>query len=434
MRIALFEAFEDRKTGRVFNPLGLGYLTSYLMRKIPEAEVSIFQDLEEGISWEPDLAGISCMSPTFPAAREMASVIKAKTGIPLILGGPHISALPRTLPEEFSAGVLGEGEETFGEIVSLLDRGQKMIPETLEKIPGLVFRDGEKPVLSPPRPLIEPLDSIPHPWRLWKGFDPNTTWIFTSRGCPYSCRFCFSSHYWKKCRFFSPGYVAEEIRLLVERHGLLFLVVMDDLFAIDPRRLTDIRYEMQGLPPLNLVATIRAELATEELCLILRSMGVAYVQLGLESGSDRVLKYLKGDSASVSGNQLALDLCRKHDISAVASFIIGSPGETPEDLEATCRFIEENLASGKLKSFTFGPLVPFPGTPLWDEAVSRGLIDLENLDWTALDIDLRTFDLSRYMLLDEALTLREFEIFFNRLQELSREIFKRPAAEKERNE
>jgi len=424
MKIALFEAFDERKEGRVFNPLGLGYLASYLIRELSGVEVAIFRTIEEGIAWKPDLAGISCMSPTFPAARTMAITLKAETGIPLVLGGPHISALPETLPEEFAAGVMGEGEETFREIVSLMLMGKGLFPENLEKISGLVFRDGENLGISLPRPLIEPLDRLPRPWRHWRGFDPNTAWIFTSRGCPYSCRFCFSSHYWRKCRFFSPEYVVEEIRSLLEQHHLPFLTIMDDLFAVDAKRLDAIREKMQGLPSISLVVTLRAELVTDELCRSLRSMGVTYIQLGLESGSDPVLKYLKGSTASVSQNQRALDLCREQNLLPIGSFIMGSPGETPEDLEKTYSFIEENLASGKLKSFTFGPLVPFPGTPLWEEACTRGLIVPEKLDWTTLDIDLRTFDLSRYTLLAETLTRREFEAAFHRFQTLSRQALK----------
>ncbi len=91
--------------------------------------------------------------------------------------------------------------------------------------------------------------------------------------------------------------------------------------------------------------------------------------------------------------------------------------EEDEDLEKTFEFIERNTKSGKLMSFTFGPLVAFPGTAVWEDARARGLVDEHNIDWRKLDIDLRYFDLEGYTLLSP-LPRQRFGYWFDRFHDL----------------
>jgi len=211
------------------------------------------------------------------------------------------------------------------------------------------------------------------------------------------------------------------MRDVVEKYGFRYLCFMDDLFAFDVRRLEEIRDLVRHLLPLEITATVRADLATERSARILAEMGVKYAHVGLESGSEPVLQYLKSGTITVDRNRRALEILHKHGIRAIGSFIIGAPLETEEDLEATYRFIRENLASGCLSSFTFGPLVPFPGTAIWQDARRRGLIDEKNIDWTSLDIDIRFFDIDKYVLLAEKVSPERFRYWFSKFFDLYRE-------------
>jgi radical SAM superfamily enzyme YgiQ (UPF0313 family) len=110
-------------------------------------------------------------------------------------------------------------------------------------------------------------------------------------------------------------------------------------------------------------------------------MGVNSVGMGLESGNERTLKYLKGGNVTVADNLNAIKILHKHGIAANASFIIGSPDETREEILDTLHFIK---TSGLDFVDTF-VLIPFPGTPVWEYAKSTGAAS-DDMDWSRLDI------------------------------------------------
>ncbi len=419
LRLALLEACDPARTDRVFMPVGLAYLAAWTEKHLPGVEVRLFRDLPAALDWQPDLVGVSAVTPNFPEAAAMAARVRQHLDIPVVLGGPHITGLPRSLPDDFAAGVLGEGEQTFQDLVGLLIRSGRLAPEDLAGVAGLVFHGPQGPVLTARRPLVEPLDRIPFPKRDWPGVDQGPMWSFTSRGCPYRCRFCSTAEFWESYRMHSARYVVDELNMLIERFDIHFHVVMDDLFAANLKRLAEISelVESDLCRPLQLTASLRADLVTPEMCRLLRRIGVGFCQLGLESGSDRVLSWLKRRTTTAATNQAALDLLTEHGIRAIGSFIIGAPMEDEEDLARTYDFVRRNLRSGRMMAFSFGPLVAFPGTEVWQEAQARGLVDERNLDWRSLDIDLRHFDLERYTLLGP-LSRPRFGEWFQRFHDL----------------
>lgn len=419
LRVALLEAWDPSRPHRVFMPMGLAYVGAWLERHGPPCEVQVVQDLEAALALEPDLVGISAVSPSFPQATAMATEIRRHRDVPVVLGGPHITGLPQSLPEIFAAGVLGEGEETFQEVADLLHRTGRLAPADLAGLAGLVHHAPDGPVLTRPRPFLKPLDRIPFPKRDWPGIELMPKWSFSSRGCPYRCRFCSTAEFWESYRMHSARYVVDELNMLLDRFDTQFHLFMDDLFAVNLKRLREIADLMKTdlRRPLDLTATIRADLVSEEMCRLLAEVGVAYCHLGLESGSDRVLSYLKKESTTAARNQAALDMLHEHGIRSIGSFILGAPMEEEEDLQATWDFIQRNARSGKLLSFTFGPLVAFPGTAVWEDARARGLVDERTVDWRSLDIDLRYFDLDQYLLLSP-LSRSRFGEWFRRFHDL----------------
>lgn len=419
LRIALLEAHDPARPDRLFMPMGIAYIAAYVEREAG-VEARVFRTLDEAMAFAPDLVGISSVTPNFPFATTLAETIRAERDIPVVLGGPHITGLPSSLPDAFAAGVLGEGEESFREIVVALTRDGRLTGESLAQTRGLVFHDGTDRRVTGPRAFIRPLDGIPFPKRDWSGIVPNTLWSFSSRGCPYRCRFCSTAEFWESYRVHSARYVIDELNHIIDTFDCRYHTLMDDLFAVNQKRLSEIvalaRTELKR--PLSLTATIRADLVTETMCGLLREIGVQFVHLGLESASDRVLSYLKKETTTAAVNQAALDVLAHHGIRAVGSFIIGAPNEDDEDIARTYDFIDGNVRDGKLMSFTFGPLVPFPGTAVWERAKERGLVRDVDMDWAALDIDIRYFEPARYLLLNERMTRERFTYWFHRFNEL----------------
>ncbi|MDP2726369.1 MAG: cobalamin-dependent protein, partial [Dehalococcoidia bacterium] len=225
MRVGLQQVIDDRsQVERRYPPLGLSYIASYLGKYGGLNDVVFRRDYQELIAETPDMVGISAVTHNFPRAVHSAQEIKKALKVPVIVGGPHISALPHSLPSCFDVGVLGEGEETFLEICRQYEAQGRLEPETLSHTPGIVFHGDGGTVVTPPRPLIEPLDRIPFPRRdlfqePWDSSFHQDMHMLTSRGCPYKCVFCFSTQYWGRIRFFSPKYVVEEIKELVENWG-----------------------------------------------------------------------------------------------------------------------------------------------------------------------------------------------------------------------
>lgn len=424
MRIALIEASDPERPSQVYMPMGLAYLKSWLERQ-GQHQVLLARSVRDALAFHPKVIGISAVSPNFPYARELARSIRQQSDIPLILGGPHISSSPHTLPPEFLAGVLGEGEVTCSELLALLETISTPQTSELAKINGIAYHqketDSSAPVakvcLTSPRAMIERIDDIPFPDRSWA--DPNVPlWSFSSRGCPFHCTFCSTARFWSQYRLHSPAYVAKELRqILLSRRPSLH-IFMDDLFAANLERLRQLKANFATELPYSvpLSVTVRADLVTEAICQALADLNVHFCHLGIESASDRVLSYLKAQTTTVEINQRALDLLQKYKLAAVGSFIIGAPNEEDEDIAATWKFISSNLETGKLKSFSFGPLVAFPGTKVWEYGCEKGIIDPEHIDWRSLDIDLRAFNLEQYTLFSP-LERQRFGYWFNRFHE-----------------
>ena len=376
--------FDPERT-RMFEPLCFAYISAYLNTYSTGVEVIERNTVDELLNDRPDIVGISASTENFDLAVEAAERIREALGVPVIVGGVHISALPYTLPPVFSAGVIGEGEETVAEIMRLFSREGALDERGLGGIRGIVFHGGEGQILrTPPRPVISPLDRVPIPHRrVNASASASEHYVLTSRGCPFRCSFCSCWKHWEGYRILSAERVVREIEVLKEEFGCDHIAVFDDLFIIDKPRLREIARLMaeRGLiGEVSFRCQVRANLAERELFELLRSIGVSRVLYGAESCAPRVLRYLKGPGITPEDNQRILDLAEESGIKAEASFIRCAPIETEDELERTHSFILRNLANGKLSGFLLGDLAPYPGTEVWKYAKKRGLVS-DYMDW-----------------------------------------------------
>lgn len=348
---------EHRPIHTRYYPLAFGYLVNFCETYLPDKPFKYLyaENLKRGVlkSFKPDVVAMTCITENYNLAISHANTVKNyNENVKVLIGGVHITALPNTLSRNMDFGVLGEGEQTF---LELLHNDF----EPSRYIKGLVYWKNGKLYKTQRRSLIEPLDLIPHPKRDIFLKENRKHYIFTSRGCPYRCIFCFSSRFWKKLRFHTPKYVAEEIRQIKHKFFIDFLHVYDDTFILDIERVREIA---DLVKPLNLTYSIsaRANLINDEIAKILKSMQVIAVGIGFESNSSKVLAYLrKGNTPE--DNQRAVDILRKHKIKVFGSFIRDTPVETKQDLKETSDFIKRN----KLTSTTYR-LMRYPATPIYD--------------------------------------------------------------------
>ena len=367
--VNVVDEFRKRKIEREFPSLGTAYLASYLR------EYGDFNDIEildagqtfDASKYGADIVGISSVTQNFNIVKEIAE--KAKRGSnPLVLvGGHHITALPNNLTDDMHIAVLGEGEQTTLEIVQAYES------KTLDK--QCCVRTSK---------LIRPLDKIPFPARDLMKLNPNIINMFTSRGCPYKCVFCSSTFFWKTVRFFSASYVVDEISSLIKKYKPNRINFSDDLFIADKTRLQKISHIIQNEKihrEVEFHCTARANLINNEVASLLKAMNVRTIRMGLESGSNRILQYLKGKAVTVEQNEKAINILKKRGLTVSATFIIGSPTETREEIMQTYKFIQRtNLDGGDTYV-----LVPYPGTKVWEYGEKKGMLN-DFMAWADFEI------------------------------------------------
>lgn len=423
MKLALVNL--DRKS---FDPpFGLAYIASYL-RKYGGFNDIIIVDKEEPMKkldrFMPDIVAVTSMSYEFHEANRFAGRIKERfgKGIPIIIGGQHISFLPNHLKySNFDIGVMGEGEQTMLELMQLYEKKREFLPEDLIKIDGIVFGDN---YITGKRRMIQNLDAIPFPARdllNMKGYYlfPRRSMnigkfgiyahIFTSRGCPYKCTYCAGSKLWETTRFHSAEYVVSEIEELDKNYKIDGIIIWDDLFIANRERVRKISelIKEKGLDRLEFSVIGRANLIDDEMCGYLKNMNVKSITFGLESGSEKVLKQIKKNTVTVEQNRKAVEMCKKYGFRTEGCFIIGCPDETEEDIMQTKELIEnKNIDIGFLFQMT-----PLPGTEVWEYAKQKGFVS----DDFSFDISKTKLGLKDNMLLTDKITNERFKELFQLL-------------------
>jgi len=393
MRILLVGPRSTVWSSRKHIPLGLGYLAAVLEGAGHEVEI-----YDAVVETEPldrlldggkfDLAGITAVTPLIYEAWEVAAQAKGR-GTVTVLGGPHPTLLPDESLErpEVDIVVRGEGEETIVELAQALEEGSD-----LEGVLGISFKKGTI-VHNLSRPLSEDLDSLPFPAHhlfkierytnlqpLTDGLDPNARayTIVTSRGCPYGCIFCSKAITGRTWRPRSPENVVAEWRWLVKDLGATEIGITDDVMTLDAKRAKRICRLLveEGLNhiPWITVHGIRVDDVDEELLRLMKEAGCKRVGFGVESGSQRVLDYMK-KGQTIEEVRRTFRWSKKAGLETMGFFIFGMPTETEETMEATIRLaleLDPDLAN-------FMIAAPYPGTELYEIILHEG--NLFSRDW-----------------------------------------------------
>ncbi len=346
-------------------------------------QVRIYAESLSEVDWNDvlssDLVGISTTTSTVVRAYRYAQRVR-DAGIPVVMGGPHVTFLAKEAMDFCDYVVRNEGEETLAELVDCLQgRGEP------ESILGLTYRASNGQIIhNPARPLLTTLTDLPWPdMSLVVGGDKvKPTPILASRGCPFGCEFCsVVLMFGRKVRTIEPAEVVKQIKRLKPRK----LFFYDDNFLISKRRGKELLALMarEGAA-VEFFAQIRVDSVCKdgkidkELLDLLWNAGCRIVYLGLESVNPATLKEYHKES-SIDDMAGGLEALANRGIKTHGMFVFGADSDTQESLYKTADF----AADHGLNSVQFLALTPLPGTRQTAQFEAEGRIFTKN--WSLYD-------------------------------------------------
>jgi radical SAM superfamily enzyme YgiQ (UPF0313 family) len=343
---------------------------------------------------EPKLVGFSCHDLAVGGIKRLASAIKANGPTPLVaVGGPTPTGAPDIFDDCLAIDYLlaGEGEATLLELAQALrDNGYRKLASgrATQAIAGLYWHNGRKFVPTPARPPLSDLDALPpafpdYYWLDYEGGrivkDVQLNGVSTSRGCVRACRFCGAKTIWPgPVRYRSVARVIEEVADLRKRHGYDFqhFSILDDDFLARPERVFDFCRSLKGLEgdyKFRCYGRVN-NLQDEEIIETLFQAGCQEIWVGVESGSQKVLKAL-GKGISVAQIKRLDRLFHNYDFPWLAFVILGTPPEEEEDFQATLNMLKEGRFPF-IQPFAFQP---YTGTDLFRELREEGYLGYDDI-------------------------------------------------------
>ena len=385
MRIVFVEVDTER-TWSVAS-IGPGFVGAYLREH--GHDVSLYRAaaatpddavVDALIELAPDLVGMSLTTRQWLRGRDISARLRARSSIPLIAGGLHPTFSPGSVLASpgFDYVCLGEGEEAMLELVRALESGAE--PSGIDNI---WIAGGERPTLRPP---VADLDALPFVARDLLDEHRGVVHMATQRGCPFPCTYCAARIYnqlYKPIADYgrrrSHDDVIAELAGLADRGALAYAIFLDDTFTIHHPWVREFcaRYREEVGAPFSLHA--RVETVNEAMLHMLAEAGCNQITYGVESGSERIRREVMRRPVK---NQRFIDVfrwTREAGIAVTANYMLGLPGETPEDLEMTVALAEE------LEVLDFGYFVfyPYPGTHLFTVCRERGYLPENYLELPA---------------------------------------------------
>lgn len=398
MKVALIAPPARSNSSRI--PFSLLYLASYLEKvdkenvetKIVDIKTGMYKKItkedkeklmdeiiDEVISFNPSVVGLTCLVTEVNEVLEIAKSIKEKLNAFVVVGGIHPTLYPQDIlfegtPVDFV--VIGEGEKTFSELINAIKDNKPT-----KEIKGLAWFD-KKLVKTECRELMEDIDAL-HPLPYHKvdmnyytkvdqskiRFLPVSSLnVFTTRGCPFNCAFCVASNLWKDSdhkkilRMRSTENVIDELRTLIEKYNIDGIYFLDETFTIDMKRIEKLCDEIIA-NKLKFVwaCETRVNLVSEELLRKMKMAGCIQIDFGIESGSQERLNEMR-KGITIEQVEKAFEMCHKVGIRPFGCFMFNLPNETIDDVKKSFNLIK------KIKAcfYNFAITTPFPGTDIYE--------------------------------------------------------------------
>lgn len=372
--------YGDEESKPLYPHVGIAYLTAILKKKgylvsiydqsIDKDLTILYRNIDE---FKPDLIGTTGYSYAYSYLEKLIKNIKDYTSTPLIVGGPHVSAVKKKILISTKADFAMTSEaDTFFPL--FLRQFFKKTPN-YEKIPNLIWRKNSTIIQNKTGNYILNLDDLPFPdfyafkFDLYPCFSEKKIPIITSRGCPYACSYCSVRLSMGQCfRPRSAQNVFEEISYWHSK-GFTKFDINDDCFTLDLKRaekICDLIISHKLKLQLQLYNGIRVDRVNHKLLSKLKMAGCIFIAYGCESGSQKVIDSI-GKKIKLAQVRKAVKLSNIVGIKNAVNFIIGHPNETFQDAKKTIKFAK----SLETNYVNFYNLVPYPGTPAYHWAIKN---------------------------------------------------------------
>lgn len=373
-------------------PLGPAYIAAVLEQKGFSAEIycmdvwhhtnkQLAEKLEEN---EYDLIGVGYMAARFTeTVVDLCEVVnRHKKNAWFVLGGPGPSPIPEYSLLKTQADIVTTGEAEYT-IVDLM-KCKLSSEQDLSSIRGIAYRVGDKVIVNPRRKPPRNLDDLPFPaWHLFPmdiyintfkapGMEENDKMLslITSRGCINRCNFCYRME--KGIRIRSLQNVIAEMKAARDRYGITYFFILDELFVISERRVLEfVRLLEENDLDVKFTVEARVDIFNELIARSLRDAGCAYVNIGFESSSQRILDTMRKNT-TVEQNIRTLEICKSVGLPVGLNFIWGEPGDDKETLFNNVKLIKKYNQYHQIR--TIRPITPYPGSDLYYEAIEKGLL------------------------------------------------------------
>jgi len=406
---------------RSWYPLGLGYLASYLNSfDIPtivynaDSELShkekiisyrdkfyksremfldenknkhlAYRELENVLKdIQPKVIGISVLTENVPVINDITCICrKYLPTVPIIIGGPH-TLVSQNITEEICDWdfiIVGEAEDSLLKLVKLLLGLSNT--STMGEITGLVYKENGTIKINREIPVCKHFNDVPFP-NLSDMYSFNVdlksklkkAMISTARGCPFKCAFCYMSLYYPHIRYRHVKKVIEEIKYNGHQYGIRKFYFVDDSFGANKNFLYELRESINRLPfDIEWSCMTHERLVDKDSLEIIKRAGCSSIHLGIESGSDKILKLL-GKGTTVERIKGKCKLINEMGLELKAFFMVGIPFETEEDINKSMVLLR------KIKPYEaiLQIYVPYPNTKLY-QYINENVCDIKDFyDW-----------------------------------------------------
>ena len=393
------------------------------------------QVVQRSRDFEPELIGMTVLTPSEPVCTELCQMIRAVLPkVRIVWGAVHADVFAQDIIRQKKADfvVHHDGEETICELVDALKAGC----HDFSDIDGLSWADKTGPVTNKPRALLRDLDSLPYPaWHLFPyekygllpfaDFAKPVLTMTGSRGCPYRCDYCSLINTGGKVyRKRDPIKIVDEYEYLIDRYKVKQIGFVDPIFPLVKKDLRPFCEEIvsRGLDKKCLwLSETRCDRLDKETCDLMYWGGCRRVLMGIESGVDLLLGNVNKNMTTAKVREGVAN-AKAAGLQTVGLFMIGMPGETPEMTRETVEFsVELDLDFAK-----YAITVPFPGSKLFDDRWQKDLFrdDWENYTTFNPDPDRLIYHPHGYDP-EELIKMQSWALrrFYMRPRQLKRQIF-----------
>lgn len=367
--------------------LGLGYVASYLRSKGHQCELvdytwggDIEKTVEKVKAFGAPVVGFSVKSGEVDFCVAISRRLKQEFNSIILWGGVHPTIDSETCIQLDCIDILcvGEGEEPTAELLDSMEKG-----EIDTSIKNLWFKKDGKIIKNEIRTLTQNLDDLPFPDRDLHDTQlyiekSGTVDLIAGRGCPYQCSYCVEPTYQnvfadkgKFVRFRSVDNILDEIADLQKRFKFSRINFVDDVFTIDLRWLREFAPKYKKYFKIPYTCNARIEAMREESYQLLRDSGCFTLEMGIESGSERIRRTVLERKMTNAKIIEAFDLAHQYGLKTMSFNMVGIPRETKEDIDETIKLNRRLNPTSVLVSI----FQPYPGTGLYAMCKENGWLN-----------------------------------------------------------